>query len=109
MSTLGRIGGVVAAVLLWLGLAVLSSLDPADGATWSGTADAPCLNRAERTAIEPGTPREVVERTAHVEGVELRRLRDYLVHGVAYLSCSGRRVVVLYFLDDESVASVLAA
>lgn len=100
---------VAIATLAWVALVVLMGLDhaPADGAT--PTRSAPCVGHGERGAFEPGTPRAVAERRAAVRGVSLRRVDDRLIHGVAYLTCSGKRFVVLYFNDDETVASVIVA
>lgn len=104
MNRVAKVAAVVAACAVWIGFAILSSLDPADGATPSG----PCVNRAERTNVE-GVPRSTFERVAGVKGVEVRKLRDPLVYGMAYLTCTGRRVVVLYFHDGDTLASVLEA
>lgn len=110
MNRISRVAAVVAAVLVWVALVVLMGLDhaPADGAI-ANRRPAPCVGRGERGAFEAGTPRAVAERRAAVRGVSLRRVDDRLVHGVAYLTCSGKRFVVLYFNDDETVASVIVA
>lgn len=112
MNRFARVAGIVVALLVWVAMVVLMGLDhaPADGAI-ANRRPAPCFGQLERQGVDPGTPRAVVERRAGVRGagVPMRKLDDQLVHGVAYLTCSGRRVVVLYFDTDETVASVILA
>lgn len=108
MSTLGKVGGTVAAVVVWLVLSVMSGIDTPDA---HGAEFVPprCVSAAERHGIEQGVDRRGdVEASADVRGRELPRLRDDLVHGVAYRGCAaGSSVVVLYRRGDDVALSVI--